>query len=122
MDLQLRPEDRIEMFKGDIGYEAATTFETHLRFWETLPRIDAILNGDAYTLPTEMSAQYAVAMGIAARVDVKTFDNAWKALEKLPKELQTLCVKLAYKRDKGLVGSPAFTQWASVNQAAFKRV
>jgi hypothetical protein len=121
MDLDLRPEDRIEVFKGDIGYEAATTFEVHLRFWETLPRLDDILAGRPTTIPKDVQVQYAIVMGIAARVDAKTFDNAWKVLEHLPKELQTLCVKLAYKRDKGLVASPSFTAWATANQAAFKR-
>lgn len=121
MDLDLRPEDRIEVFKGDIGYEAATTFEVYLRFWETIPRLDDILAGRPVKLSNDMQIQWAVAMGLAARVDAKTFDNAWKVLEAMPKEMQTLCVKLAYKRDRGLVASPAFTQWATSNQAAFKR-
>lgn len=121
MELELRPEDRIEMFKGDIGFEAATAFEGHLRYFETLPRLDDILNGRPITMPTEMSALYAMSMGIASRVSAETFDNAWKVLSKMPKDMQTLTVKLAYKRDRGLVASPAFTQWAAANQSAFKR-
>ena len=121
MGLDLRPEDRIEVFRGDVGHEAATTFEGHLRFWETLPRIDDILQGRTITLPDELSALYSVAMGIASRVDATTFDNAWKVLSRLPKDLQTMTVKLAYKRDRGLVASPAFTLWATENQSAFKR-
>lgn len=121
MDLDLRPEDRIEVFKGDVGYEAATTYETHLRFLEQLPRLDDIMAGRPVTVPKELQLQYALGMGIAARVGADTFDNAWKVLEKLPKDIQTLCVKLAYKRDKGLVASPAFTEWAAANQAAFRR-
>ena len=121
MGLDLRPEDRVEVFRGDVGYEAATSFEAHLRFWETLPRLDDILQGRTITLPTDVSALYSIAMGIASRVGPDTFDNAWKVLKLFPKELQTLTVKLAYKRDKGLVASPAFTQWATDNQASFKR-
>lgn len=122
MELDLPPEDRVEMFRGDVGYEASTAFETHLRLYESLPRIDDILAGKDVKLPEDMSARYCVAMGIAARVDVDTFDKAWKFLEKMPKELQTLTVKLAYKRDKGIFHSPAFTKWAAENQNAFKRV
>lgn len=121
MELELRPEDRIEVFRGDIGYEAATSFEAHLRFWETLPRIEDILAGKDTKVPAEMSAKYAVSMGLAARVSAENFNHAWAYLSKLPKELQTLTVKLAYKRDKGLVASPAFTQWATDNQNAFRR-
>jgi len=121
MDLQLQPEDRIEVFKGDIGYEAASTFEVHLRFWETLPRIDDILDGKPVSISKDIQVQYAIVMGIASRVSAENFDNVWKVLKDLPKEMQTLCVKLAYKRDKGLVGSPAFVAWAAANQAAFKR-
>ena len=92
MDLDLRPEDRIEVFKGDIGYEAATTFETHLRFWETLPRLDDIFAGKAVVIPNDLQVQYAIGMGIAARVDAKTFDNAWSALRSCLRN-QTLVVK-----------------------------
>lgn len=122
MDLALRPEDRIEMFKGDVGYEAATSFEIHLRMWETLPRLNDILEGKECAVPEDPSAQYSVAMGIAARVDAKTFEKAWKYLQKLPKEMQTLTVKLAVKRDVGITMSPAFQAWAVTNQSAFKRV
>jgi len=121
MDMNLQPEDRIEVFKGDVGYEAAQAFEIHLRFWETLPRIQDILDGNPVTLSKDIQIQYALAMGIAARVDATNFDNAWKVLKDMGKDMQTLCVKLAYKRDRGLVASPAFTQWATANQAAFKR-
>lgn len=120
LSLDLQPADRIEMITGDIGYEAATTFETHLRFWETLPRIEDILAGKTPTIAKDLQIQYAVCMGVAARVTAATFDNAWKTLEHMPRELQTLTVKLAYKRDKGLAAAPAFTAWAAANQAAFR--
>lgn len=121
MELDLPPDDRVEMFRGDVGFEAASTFETHLRLYESLPRIDDILAGKPVKVPEDMSARYCVAMGIAARVDATNFENAWKFLSEMPKELQTLTVKLAYKRDRGLTASPAFTKWCAENQNAFKR-
>ena len=120
MALDLPPSDRVEVFKGDVGYEAATTYETYLRFWETIPRIDDILAGNVPKIANDLQIKWALGMGIAARVGPTTFDNAWKTLELLPKEIQTFVVKLAYKRDKGLVASPAFTSWAAANQAAFR--
>ena len=122
MDLDLHPADRIESFQGDVGKEAALAFETHLRVWESMPSISDILAGKDVAVPTEINVRYCVAMGIAARVDEKNFDGAWKFLQKMPKDIQTMCIKLAYKRCKALVGSSAFGKWAAANADAFKRV
>jgi len=120
LDLQLPPEDRLEVLRGDVGYEAASTFETYLRMWESLPRLDDILQGKHVAVPTDQSQLWAVGMGLAARVDAKTFDNAWKFLKQAPKEMQTLCIKLAYKRDKGIASTTAFAEAAAANQSAFR--
>ena len=70
-------------------------------------------------LPKEMNVRYCVAMGLATRLDADNFDKAWKFLEKMPGEVQTLTIKLAHKRDKTITRSPAFSKWAIANQAAF---
>ena len=97
------------------------TFETHLRVFETMPRIDDILAGKDVPLPKELNVRYCVAMGLATRLSVDNFDNAWNFLEKMPSDIQTLTIKLAYKRDKSLTRSAAYTKWAVANQAAFSR-
>jgi len=121
LELDQPVADRIEQFKGDIGEEAAMVFETHLRVWESMPRIDDILAGKDVALPKELNVRYCVAMGLASRLDAKNFANAWNFLEKMPGDIQNLTVKLAYKRDPSLTQSPAYTQWAIANQAAFQR-
>jgi hypothetical protein len=121
MELDQPLADRIEQFKGDIGEEAAMVFETHLRIWETMPRIDDILAGKDVPLPKELNVRYCVAMGLATRLDYTNFDKAYKFLEKMPGDIQNLTVKLAYKRDKNLTKSAAYTKWAIANQAAFQR-
>lgn len=122
LDLDLPSAERLELIKGDIGEEAALVFETHLRVWESMPRIEDILQGKDVTMPKELSVRYCVAMGLAARLDAKNFDSAWKFLSKMPAEIQTLTIKLAYKRDKSLTASPAYTKWAVANADAFRRV
>jgi hypothetical protein len=97
------------------------TFEAHLRVWDSMPSITDILAGKDVAVPAEINVRYCVAMGIAARVDETNFDGAWKFLQKMPKDIQTMCVKLAYKRCKSLVQSPKFAAWAAANQDAFKR-
>ena len=121
MDLDLKPDLRQEMFIGNVGYEAATAFEAHLRYWEKLPSIHDILQGKDVKVPEDMNGQYCVGMGLAARVDAATFDNAWKFLQKLGGDVQTLVVKLAYKRDKSIAQSACFAAWAQSNAAAFRR-
>ncbi len=121
LDLDLPVQDRVELIKGDIGEEAAMTFETHLRVWESMPSINDILEGKDVPVPKELNVRYCVAMGLATRLTGDNFDNAWKFLSKMPAEVQTLTIKLAYKRDKSLTRSAAYTKWAVANQAAFSR-
>jgi hypothetical protein len=119
LELDVPVRDRIEMFKGDIGAEAAMAFETHLRVWETMPRLDDIFAGKDVPLPKEMSVRYCVAMGMAVRLSKDNFDKAWGFLEKMPPEIQTLTIKLAYTRDPQLTQATKFSKWVMANQAAF---
>lgn len=121
LDCDFPQQDRVELIKGDIGEEAALIFETHLRVFETMPRIDDILEGKDVKLPKELNVRYCVAMGLATRLSADNFDNAWKFLEQMPGDIQTLTIKLAYKRDKSLTRSAAYTKWAVANAAAFSR-
>jgi hypothetical protein len=117
--LNLPEEVRPELIKGDVGEEAGIAFEAHLRVYGEMPRIDDILEGKPTEVPDKLNVLYCVAMGLATRLDKSNFDNAWKFLQKCPGDVQTLTVKLAYKRDKDLAKAPAFTQWSLQNQGAF---
>lgn len=119
LDLDLPEDVRPEIFRGDVGEEAGIAFEAHLRVFDQMPRIDDILEGKDVPVPTELNVVYCCAMGLAARIDKSTFANAWKFLKQCPGDVQTLTVKLAYKRDKGIAQSPAYAQWAMENQDAF---
>ena len=119
VDLDLPVQDRVELITGDVGEEAAMIFETHLRVWESMPRLDDILAGKPVKMPKELNVRYCIAMGLATRLDAKNFDRAWTFLEQMPGDIQTLTIKLAHKRDKSISKSPAFSKWAVANQAAF---
>lgn len=119
LDLDLPPADRLEQIRGDIGEEAAVSFETHLRVWESMPRIDDILEGKPVELPKDLSVRYCVAMGLATRLDKDNFGKAWPFMEKMPGDIQTLTIKLAYTRDRTLTTCSAFAKWAVSNSAAF---
>lgn len=122
LDLDVPSDTRLEMVKGDVGEEAAITFEAHLRVYETAPRIDDILNGKSIEPPTKLDVLYCVAMGLAVRIDEHNVDAAWEFIGKLGGEIQSLIMKLAYKRCPKLSDTAAFGKWAVDNQAAFSRV
>lgn len=117
--LDLPEEVRPEIIAGDVGEEAGVAFEAHLRVYGEMPRIDDILEGKPVEMPEKLNVLYCVAMGLAMRLDKDNFANAWKFLERAPGEIQTLTIKLAYKRDKEIAKSPAYSKWAIENQQAF---
>lgn len=122
LDLDFPADTRVELTKGAVGHEAAVSFEQFLRIWETMPKLDDIFtNPDSVQVPERLDVRYCVAMGLSARMDKKNFGAAWQFLKRMPKEFQTLTVKLAYQRDSTLAQAPAFAQWALDNQAAFRR-
>jgi MoxR-like ATPase len=123
LNLGLDDADRIEMTKGAVGHEAAVGFESFLRVWETMPRLDTILSDpDSVEVPSELNVRYCVTMGLSARITKANFNNAWSFLQRMPKELQTLCVKFAYQRDRTIAQATKFHEWATANQDAFRRV
>ena len=122
LDLDLPVADRLEQIRGDIGDEAAKTFEQHLRVWESMPRLDDIIAGVDVDVPKELNVRYCVVMGLATRVDDSNFDNAWKFIQKMPKEMQILTVKLAYKRCPDISNTDAYVDCITSNQDAFRRV
>lgn len=119
LDADMPHGDRVEQINGDVGVEAGTAFEAHMRVYEQIPRIDDILEGKSVKVPTELSARYCVAMGLAVRIDKDNFGNAWGFLQQMPADIQALVVKLAFKRCKDLSSSPDFAKWALQNHKIF---
>lgn len=113
---------RAELIVGAVGNEAGKFFESFLRIYEQIPDLDRIeRDPDAVEVPENLDIRYCLAMGISARLSPKNFEPFWKYLKKMPRELQTLTVKLAYRRDNSISDCSAFGEWAQANSDAFKR-
>lgn len=113
---------RAELIKGAVGSEAGLFFESYLRIYERIPDLDRIeATPDEVEVPEDLDIRYCLSMGISARLSSKNFAPFWKFLKRMPRELQTLTVKLAYRRDKTIADCTAFGEWASANADAFKR-
>lgn len=120
--LELPDAQRVELIKGDVGHEAAVSFEQFLRVWETMPDVDKIFEEpDSVEVPEKLDVRYCVSMGLSARITKDNFDMAWLYLKRMPQEFQVLVVKLAYQRDRDLARSPAFSEWVTNNNTAFSR-
>jgi MoxR-like ATPase len=113
---------RAELIKGAVGSEAGLFFESYLRIYERIPDLDKIeATPDDVPVPEDLDIRYCLSMGISARLSSKNFEPFWRFLQRMPRELQTLTVKLAYRRDKTVSDCAAFGSWAAANSDAFKR-
>lgn len=122
LDADFEPKVRAELIKGEVGQEAGLAFEAYLRVYERIPDLDAIeKNPESVEVPGDMDIRYCLAMGISARLNNRNFPPFWTYLKKMPRELQTLTVKLAFRRDKTIADCTAFNEWAAANADAFKR-
>lgn len=122
IDLCTDPSERVEVITGDVGAEAASQLEAFLRVWETMPKLDAIYKDpDSVPVPKELNVKYCIAMGIAASITKDNFAQGYQYLKRMPKEFQTLSIRLAYARDKSIAtAGKAFAEWAVANQNAFQ--
>jgi hypothetical protein len=116
------PEAELETFAGSIGEGAAIEFVAFSKVMQTLPSLDAaILNPKTAALPTELSARYAVTLGLVDRVTPNTFDNIVTYMRRLVAadpasgmdrpvhEFMILFIKEAMKRHPQLHSTNTFT-------------
>jgi hypothetical protein len=105
-----------ELFAGTVGSGAATEFSGFLKTFRQLPNIDAILmNPRQEPVPTDPSAQYAVAAALAQCASDTNFDRVCTYLERMPTEFSVLCVRDASLRAPDVKHTAAYTKWAVAN-------
>jgi hypothetical protein len=122
LDADYEMKVRAELIKGAVGNEAGLFFESYLRIYERIPDLDKIeADPMSVEVPEDLDIRYCLSMGISARLNNRNFDPFWKFLKRMPRELQTLTVKLAYRRDKTVSDCVSFGEWAAANADAFKR-
>lgn len=113
---------RAEQLKGCVGSRAQADFEAFLRVWQSMPSIELIYaEPDKVEVPKDSATRYAVAVGVSMRMTAANFGMALRYLDRMPKEFSSLCIKMAYKRDKTVANSEAFVTWATKNAFLFKQ-
>lgn len=119
LELELPSQVRVELIRGDVGSEAGTSFEAHMRVYETMPRIDDILEGKKVEIPKSMNVLYCVAMGLSTRITRETMDIAYEFIRELPVEVQSLIIRLVNQRGH-LKNTKAFADFAVRHAEVFR--
>lgn len=110
-----------DVVKGAVGEGAAVEFMAYCKVYRQLPSIDnCLINPDTAPLPTELSARYAVAVGIATRVTDRNVQNAVRYLRRMPQDFMVMAVKQFLRSDAVLASTPAVTQLFAEFGSAFR--
>ena len=112
----LSREDRLEVFRGTVGEEAAVELLAFLEFCDVIPDPAAILlNPDTAPVPKDPAPQYAVASALASIMSQNNAGQAMTYLDRCHPETQTMTLMLAKARDPLVGQTQAFIKWASAN-------
>lgn len=111
------PNDlRFEMIKGAVGEAFAVEFEAFVKTYMYLPSVSEIeMNPSGATVPTEISAKFAVASMLSTEANDKNIGAFIQYLSRLNKELELVAVKNAFTRNPMVANNPAFRDWGIRN-------
>lgn len=108
---------RMQGVSAIVGEGAAAELEGFIRTYMSLPSLDLVLaNPNSAKIPEEPAARFAIATGLARKVDAKSFDNGMAYMQRLPREFEIMFAVDAVRRDPALSHTGAFTNWAVRNQ------
>jgi len=109
--------DRHALIAGTVGSAPAAEFEAFLRMWRDLPSLDSILRDPAGApVSNELNVNFAVATGLARKVDRHTMGAAVTYAGRMRKEFAVMMITDAARRDASLCETPAYIAWATANQ------
>ena len=109
---------RATAIAGIVGDGAAAEFEGFVRVYQQLPSLDLVLaNPNSAPVPTEPAAKYAMASGLARKVDAKSFENGMIYAQRIPgRDFEIMFTVDAVRRDVKFSHTQAFTDWSVRNQ------
>lgn len=106
----------VEVLSGCVGEGAAAELLSFLDLAAALPSLDAILlDPDGAPVPTKPAQLWAVATGMARRVNKGNAGRAFRYLGRLPKEFEVCGVRDAVRVDKAITQCKEFVEWSVRN-------
>ncbi|BDQ35857.1 ATPase [Pseudodesulfovibrio nedwellii] len=110
------PEVELSLLKGTVGPGAAAEFEGFVRMFRQLPDPDVVIDQPRMAdVPEEPATLYALCEALAKRAGEETAESIVTYASRLPSEFGVLLVRDAAKKHRGIVETPAFSNWATAN-------
>jgi MoxR-like ATPase len=105
-------EFEAQLFDGTVGPAATSELVAFLRLFRKLPSIDEILlTPETAPLPTETSAQIAIATALGRVMSDISIAKALKYLDRMPTEMRVMAVRDAAARDTTITHTPEFVRF-----------
>jgi hypothetical protein len=110
--LQGTSEFEAQLLDGTVGAAASGELIAFLRLFRQLPSIDQILlNPDSAPVPTETSAQIAIATALGRVMNDSSISRGLRYLDRMPAEMRVMAVRDAAERDVGITHTPEFIRF-----------
>jgi hypothetical protein len=105
-------EFEAQLLDGTVGHAAASEFVAFLRLFRQLPSIDEILlNPTSAPLPTEPSAQIAIATALGRVLSDTSVGRGLTYLDRMPTEMRVMAMRDAAARDTAITHTPDFVRF-----------
>ena len=105
-------EFEAQLLDGTVGPAAASELVAFLRLFRQLPSIDEILlNPTTAPLPTEPSAQIAIATALGRVLSDTSVGRGIAYLDRMPTEMRVMAMRDAAARDTAITHTPEFVRF-----------
>ncbi|WP_420236887.1 AAA family ATPase [Telmatobacter bradus] len=111
-------EFEAQLLDGTVGPAAAAELIAFLRLFRQLPSIDEILlSPETAPLPTETSAQIAIATALGRAMTDSSVARGLKYLDRMPTEMRVMAMRDAAARDTAITHTPEFVRFGVQQEA-----
>lgn len=105
-------EFETQLVDGAVGSAASAELTAFLRLFRQLPSIDEVLlTPDTAPVPTETSAQIAIATALGRVMSDASIGRAIRYLDRMPTEMRVMAVRDAAARDKAITHTAEFVRF-----------
>jgi len=110
--LSATSEFEAQLLDGTVGQAAASELVAFLRLFRELPSIDEILlNPSTAKVPSEPSAQIAIATALGRVLTAGSVGRGITYLERMPTEMRVMAMRDAAARDTAITHTPEFVRF-----------
>ena len=117
----LSQDQEYELIKGTVGEGVGIEFTAFVRLIKDLPTVDEVLlNPDTAPVPSSPGAKFAISAALDTKTTKTNIGRAMAYIGRMPIEYQVMYIRNASRRDRSLVETKTFMDWAVKNEAVMK--